>query len=432
MTGHQAAALLFGLALIAVLSRVSGRLAVRLGQPAVVGEISCGIALGPTLFAGRLADVLFPSEVRPLLAALAGLGVALFMFTVGLEFDSELLRGRMRAAVTISTGSVVLPLLAGAGLAVFLLRGHQVANRTGFVLFMAVALAVTAFPVLARILREREMHRTETGTLALAAAAVGDVLAWSLLALVVGLAGGETAGSWKVLLVVPYGLVLMLAVRPLFHRVLDRWDEGTGGGPLVWVLVGLLLSGGFTEYIGLHFIFGCFAFGAALPHRRVGRLRHELLVRLEPVTTQLLLPVYFVLAGLRVDLSGTGVTGIGELVLITAVAIAAKMAGAYAGGRSAGLGPRPSTTVAVLMNTRGLTELVVLTVGLELGLLDAGLYSLMVVMAVVTTAMTGPALALLGYRRGKQGAAGQADTPLGTTTAPPRRLPEPSTQKDNV
>ncbi|MFC8277854.1 cation:proton antiporter [Streptomyces sp. NPDC057271] len=230
----------------------------------------------------------------------------------------------------------------------------------------------------------------------------------------VALTGGAAVGGWKLLLLVPYGLTVALVVRPLFRRVLDRWEDGEGGGGVLpWVLAGLLLSGGFTEWIGLHLVFGCFAFGAALPNGRSERLRRELLVRIEPLTTQLLLPVYFVLAGLKVDLSGAGTAGVAELVLITVVAVAAKMAGAYAGGRGARLAPRPSSTVALLMNTRGLTELVVLTVGLELGLLDAGLYSLMVAMAVVTTAMTGPLLSLLGHHRTRgRGPAARPDASL--------------------
>ncbi|MGI5460899.1 cation:proton antiporter [Streptomyces sp. CA-249302] len=393
MTSPQAAPLLVALATVIVAAGLLGNLARRLGQPPVVGEILAGVLLGPTLFAGAVSRTLLPAATRPLLTALADVGVAVFMFLVGLELDRTLIRGTGRIAASVSLTALVLPCGLGMALAGQLLHAYPTHNHTGFVLFMGAAMSITAFPVLARILTDRAMHRTPLGALALCCAGLSDVLAWSLLAVVVAVV--SPGGSpWRALLLVPYLLLMLGPVRWLVGRLLPR--PTVDGRPsallLALMFAGLLLSGAATEWMGLHFIFGCFLFGVAVPRPGTDRLRADLHERVGTVNNVLLLPVFFLTAGLQVDLSGLGWSDLLQLALILLVAIGGKLLGAYAGALAGGLDHRISSAIAVLMNTRGLTELIILSVGRQLGILDTRLYSLMVVMALVTTAMTGPLL----------------------------------------
>ncbi|MFE7512955.1 cation:proton antiporter [Streptomyces sp. NPDC057540] len=397
MTTHQTAMIMMGLAVVLALAHVLGRLARRCGQPAVLGEILAGILLGPTLFHGALSDAVFPTDVRPMLSTLGNLGVALFMFLVGLELDHRLLRGSKRAAVGVSVGSIVCSFGLGAALAVWLWNAHPVGDRLAFVLFLGAAMSITAFPVLARILTDRGIQHTRVGALALASAAAGDVVAWLLLAAVLTFTGSQN--SWQVLLILPYAVVMIAVVRPLLGRFLAAREPGgaeagehrPGAGPLGALTVLLLVSGALSEWFGLHFVLGTFLAGAIVPRQGTERLRAAVADRFEPVTW-MLLPAYFTAAGLKVDLGTVDADGLGELVLILLVAIGGKFGGAYLGARATGRPGPSATTLGILMNTRGLTELIILGVGLQLGLLDADLYSLMVVMALVTTAMTAPLL----------------------------------------
>ncbi|MEV4706167.1 cation:proton antiporter [Actinoplanes sp. NPDC049316] len=383
--------LLLALVVIVVVARAFGLLARRLGQPAVIGEILGGILLGPTLFGGALTRAVFPAEIRPTLATVANVGVVLFMFLVGRELDRDLLRGQGRIAASVSLSAIALPFALGAVLAWYLLGNHPAGNRLAFVLFLGTAMSITAFPVLARILTDKGLLRTPIGGLALACASVDDVLAWTLLAVVAALAG---AGSvpWQVLLVVPFALVLLLAVRPLLARAARRVTRAGRAvriaGPLA-VGAGLWASAYATELMGLHLIFGAFLFGAVVPRGDGPLLSERVVTWMRTACAVLLLPVFFVVAGIKVNLSSLDGRLIGELALILLVAIGGKCVGAYTGARLNGIRARHSAVLAILMNTRGLTELIVLTVGLQLGVLDTGMYSLMVVMALVTTAMAG-------------------------------------------
>ncbi|GAA1510348.1 hypothetical protein GCM10009677_49150 [Sphaerisporangium rubeum] len=390
MSASTVALLLLGLLVIVVTARLLGMLARRLGQPAVIGEIMAGILLGPTLFGGAISGTLFPTGVRPSLTLLADLGVCLFMFFIGLHLDHTLLRGQSRTASVVSFGAILLPFGLGVLLALHLAASRETGDRLAFVLFMGAAMAVTAFPVLARILTDNKLLDTPIGGLALACAAVGDVLAWALLAVVAALAGGG-GHPWRVLFVVPFAAVLLGVVRPLLARLAARrrLSGPLTGVVLVAVAAGLLLSAQATTWMGLHAIFGAFLFGAALPRDGLPVLRERVLPWIERICAVLLLPVFFLVAGLKVDLSRLDVVAFGELALILLVAIGGKFGGAYIGGRVTGVRPRHSAVLGILMNTRGLTELIVLTVGLQLGVLTPDLYSLMIVMALVTTAMTG-------------------------------------------
>ncbi|MFF5205503.1 cation:proton antiporter [Streptosporangium sp. NPDC000396] len=387
--------LLLDLVIVLAAARLAGAAAKRLGQPPVIGEIVAGILLGPTLLGPLIGERLFGAEMRPPLQALANVGLVLFMFVVGLELDQKLVRGKGRIAATMALGSTVVPFVLGCALALAISDDHTDGGRTlPFVLFLGAAMAATAFPVLARILTDRGMHRITLGGLSLAAAAVIDVLAWTVLAVVVGIAGaGEAEGQWKVLLTVPYALLMFLVVRPLLARLVPTYEKAgrLTPGLLSLVLIGLIGSAWATEWMNVHFIFGAFVFGAVMPREGAERLNHEVLSRLEQLAVLLLLPMFFVMAGLNVNLRALNLSSLGTLAAILAVAIGGKLLGSYAAARTR-LPNRQAWAIATLLNTRGLTEIVILTVGLQKGVLDNELYSLMVVMALVTTAMTGPLL----------------------------------------
>lgn len=391
------------IAIVVAVARIMGRLFLRIRQPAVIGEIVGGIMLGPSvlgLFPGALHLVLFPMEVRPYLNVIAQLGLVLFMFIVGLEVDLTLIRGMQRVATAVSLSSIALPFSLGVLLALVLYPAHSGGSAApvspvAFALFLGVAMSITAFPVLARILTERRMHRTPVGALALACAAIDDVVAWSLLAVVIAVAVGGTFAGFGVilLLTLAYALVMILAVRPSLAKTVARYRAAGRLTPdvLAVVLVGLLLSACATEAIGIHAIFGAFVFGAVMPRAEPG-LTRAVLQRLEQVSTLLLLPVFFVVAGLQVDVRGVGLAGLGELVLILVAAIGGKFLGAWAAARLQRVPHRQAAALGVLMNTRGLTEIVILQVGAQLGVLDSRLFTLMVLMALVTTVMTEPLL----------------------------------------
>lgn len=395
MTIDHVAIVLFDLALIIGLARAVGVLVRRLGQPPVIGEVLAGILLLPPLINAGIIKGLFPADIRGDLTVLADLGVALFMFVVGMEFDGTLLRGMGRVATSVSLSAVALPLTLGLGLGLFLEHDSRQAatHPAAFVLFTGVAVSITAFPVLARILTDRGMSGTTLGALALGSAAICDVAAWLLLALVTVLRGSGSSNRWTVPLLIAYLAAMLFVVRPLLRSVIGR-SAGLDPSTLVVILTGLLVSAAATESLGLHFIFGAFMFGCVMPRLEAPPLGSLIQERISELNSVLLLPVFFVVAGLNVDLTKLGTSGVRDLVLVTAVAMVGKLLGGFISARLHRIPARQSMTMGVLLNTRGLTELIVLSAGRQLGLLDGRLYSAMVVMAIVTTAMTGP---LLGW-----------------------------------
>ncbi|MDQ3716578.1 MAG: cation:proton antiporter [Actinomycetota bacterium] len=417
-TISETVALVFlAIAIVIVVARLVGKLFTKIGQPAVVGEIVAGIALGPTALGalpGNLDEALFPPDIRPYLSVLAQLGLVLFMFIVGLEVDLSFIRGRERVAASVSLASIAVPFALGALLAFQLYPNHDVVlvgetenvvTFAAFALFLGVAMSITAFPVLALILTERNMHRIPAGALSLACAAVDDILAWALLTVVVAVTVGDGYSGVLIILALSlaFVVVMFLAVRPLVARMVPRYEkDGRLTSDLfALVLIGILGSAFVTEEIGIHFIFGAFLFGVILPRQGPGAsaLRRDLLERLEQVSTTLLLPVFFVVTGLNVNLGAIGPTGLVELGLILLVAISGKFLGAFLAARLQRVPRRQSLALGVLMNTRGLTELVILNVALQLGVLDGEMFTLLVVMAVVTTMMTEPLLRLVYPRR---------------------------------
>ena len=393
--------LLLALAAVVITGRVLGRVFRLIGQPPVIGEVVAGIALGPSLLGAVSPDAyafLLPPAVAPSLGLLSQLGVALYMFLIGVELDTDVLRGQLRATVTIAQSSIVLPFVLGAGLAVVVApdlvpSGVQL---THFVLFMGVAMAITAFPVLARILADTGLTRTDLGRLALTCAAVGDVTAWCLLAFVVGVVQSRQGSALlPSVMTVGYIALMFVVVRPAVTGWCRRLEaHSIDRDVIAVVIVAALVSALITEWIGIHAIFGAFLMGAVIPHD--SRLAHALEERIENLVTILLLPAFFAFAGMRTEIGLiANWTGWLTCAAIIVVATIGKFGGTLASARLAGHEWRTATGLGVLMNTRGLMELIVLNVGLDLGVISPTLFTMMVVIAIVTTMATTPVLRML-------------------------------------
>ncbi|MBO9661834.1 cation:proton antiporter [Dokdonella sp.] len=390
--------LLLQLALILGLARLLAWLLGRLGQPPVIGEMIAGFLLGPIAFGALAPELhrwLFAPEHLVALNGISQIGLVLFMFVIGAELRAPHgARAGLLAAAWIGVLAVVVPVALGLGLAP-LLHAHYAPDGVGFwpfALFLAVSLGITAFPVLARILKDRDLTRGAVGQLALAAAAIADALAWILLALVVALVGAQ---GWQGFARALVGLAAIAALgfvllRPLIARWLARHaDDGRPtGGVLGVLLAGACAMAAATEWLGLHAVFGAFLFGLCLP--RDDRLLEILIERIEHVAVLALMPVFFALAGLNTSADAFAAAALPMLGLVLAVAIAGKLLGAGAGARIAGLPWRSALTLGALMNTRGLMELIVLKVGLDAGVIGHELFTMLTVMAIVTTLMTSP------------------------------------------
>jgi Kef-type K+ transport system membrane component KefB len=396
--GHVLLALL----IVIVLARLLGTAFRLLHQPPVVGEIIAGILLGPS-FLGRFAPAasayVLPHSVAPFLGVLSEVGVVLYMFLVGLELDPGLLRRRGHSAVAISHASIIAPFLLGTMLALFLyprLSSNEI-KFTSFSLFLGVSMSVTAFPVLARILTDRGIHKTRMGAIALTCAAVDDVTAWCLLALVVSIIQARTAGAAMTFgMALAFIAVMFLGVRPLMMRLsLAYGNRGRlTQGLMAAVFVALLLSAWATDLIGIHAVFGAFALGAVVPHD--SGMARELTDRLEDLLVVLLLPAFFAYTGMRTQI---GLLNGGEqwllCGLIILVASAGKFGGSAIAARLTGLNWHDASALGVLMNTRGLVELIVLNIGLDFGVISPALFAMLVIMALVTTFATTPMLDLM-------------------------------------
>ncbi len=375
-----------------------------LHQPQVVGEMAAGIILGPSVLgwaAPGVSGYLFPPGSLPYLSAVSQVGLVIYMFLVGLEFDTRLLRGRGHAAVVTSHVSIIAPFFLGSLVALFLYPrlSDDSVSFVGFSLFMGASMSVTAFPVLARILSEGNLMRTRVGAVTIACAAVDDITAWSILAVVVAIVRASSMHTplWLTLAGSAAYLVLILVVVRRALRWLEVYYQNRGRLTQDMVGITLLLvlaSAWTTEWLGIHALFGAFAMGAVMPKK--SRFVHDLMGKLEDVTVVLFLPIFFAFAGLK--------TSIGLVVgpemwayagLCVLVAVAGKFGGSTIAARITGLSWRESGALGILMNTRGLMELVILTIGLEIGVISPALYTMLVMMALVTTAMTTPILELI-------------------------------------
>jgi Kef-type K+ transport system membrane component KefB len=393
---------LLALVLVIATARALGTLFRLIHQPPVVGEIIAGILLGPSLlgrFAPAASGYLLPPQIAPYLNVLAQIGVILYMFLVGLELDPALLRKRGHSTVAISHASILAPFLLGGIIALFLYPRLSTSDVpfTVFSLFLGVSMSVTAFPVLARILTDRKIHRSRMGVIALTCAAVDDVTAWCLLAFVVGVAEARATGVLATIgLALAYIAAMAFIVRPAMVRISLMY--GNRGrltqGVMATIFVTLLLSAFATEFIGIHAVFGAFALGAIIPHD--SGLARDLTDRLEDVVIVLLLPAFFAFTGLRTQIGlVSGYQAWAICALIVAVASIGKFGGSAIAARLTGLGWRDSSALGVLMNTRGLMELIVLNIGLELRVISPELFAMLVIMALLTTFATTPALHLI-------------------------------------
>jgi Kef-type K+ transport system membrane component KefB len=408
--------LLLQVGTILIVTRLAGWLFGKLHQPRVVGEIIAGIMLGPSLLGWLIPNIsatLFPPASLGYLNSLSQGGLLLFMFLVGLELDLGHLRELGRAAILISQVSIIAPFVMGFLLAAYLYPRLSGETKTfiGFALFMGAAMSVTAFPVLARILTERKLVRTRVGSVALACAAVDDVTAWCILAGIVVIVRSSGTGLPIWLMVgglAGFVLLMLFAVRRGVERIATRYEKQGGLSQDIVAIVFLIVlgSGLITESLGVHALFGAFVAGIVMP-RHPG-LSRDLTQKLEAVVVVLLLPIYFALTGLRSSfflISGAAMWL--YCAAIIALAVIGKLGGSMLSARINGMSWRESAAVGILMNTRGLVELVILNIGLDLGILSPSLFSIMVLMALFTTVMATPLLAWV-YPEGNAASAASA------------------------
>ncbi|MES2593719.1 MAG: cation:proton antiporter [Verrucomicrobiota bacterium] len=405
---HPLSHLFVQLLVIIVASRLVSWLFTRMGQPGVVGEMAAGILLGPSLF-GLLAPgafaFVFPADSLSALKLFSQIGVCLFMFSVGMELDVRQVRSKAQTAVMVSHASIVFPYLLGVLLAYFLFSSLAApgASFTAFALFMGISMSITAFPVLARILQDRRMTKSYLGSTAITCAAVDDVTAWSILAFVIAIARATSvAGAGLNLLLALVFIAMMIwVVRPLLPRWLGErgleQDEPSKGTlvTIVCVVVGAALS---TEVIGIHALFGAFMAGAMMPEAH--GFRHKINVRVENFSSVLLLPLFFAFTGLRTQVGLLNdLEGWLLCLLIIVVATLGKLGGSAVTARFTGMSWSESLQLGALMNTRGLMELIALNIGYDMGILSPRIFTMLVIMALATTMLTGPLLTLFGAKQ---------------------------------
>lgn len=374
----------------------------KFGQPRVVGEMVAGIALGPTLF-GLLAPgayhSLFPPESLGFLNALSQVGVAIFVFLVGVRVDFAELREQSGMAVVTSNISVIVPLVMGVGVAQYLFPRYGMGSPLYFALFIGTAMSVTAFPVLARILLERNLLNTRMGSVAIACAAVDDITAWALLAVIVALIKNDPDARplWLTLAFIATYIGAVVALGKVLTNWAKRFDEKKLPFDSILVFVVLaLVSGAVSEHLGVHSSVGAFMAGVVTPRK----FRQQLIDKLEAITLLILMPLFFALTGIKTRFGlDAGATFYFDFAIILVVAVASKWGGTMIGARFKGMDWQDACQLGLLMNTRGLVGLVILNVGLDVGILSPPLFSMMVCMALVTTFMATPLMDLFGNRK---------------------------------
>jgi Kef-type K+ transport system membrane component KefB len=400
---HPLAILLAQIITIIIVARFFGWMFRKIGQPSVIGEMIAGIVLGPSLLGMYFPhefSSLFPTSSMGNLQFLSQIGLILFMFVIGMELDLKVLKNQAKEAVVISHASIVIPFALGIGLAYYVY--HRFApdgvEFMSFSLFMGIAMSITAFPVLARIVQERGIHKTRLGTIVITCAAADDITAWCILAAVIAIVKAGSLGSslYIIGLALAYVGVMLFVVKPFLKRIGDLYGtKNKLNKPVVAIFfLTLILSAYTTEVIGIHALFGAFMTGAIMPD--ISKFRSIFINKVEDVSVILLLPLFFVFTGLRTQIGLINdpylwkVTG-----FIILVAVVGKFLGSALAAKFVGQSWRDSLTIGALMNTRGLMELVVLNIGFDLGVLNSQIFTMMVIMALVTTFMTGPALDLI-------------------------------------
>ena len=402
---HPLAILLLQIITIVIVARFFGWIFRKIGQPTVIGEIIAGIFLGPSVVGMYLPEysaMLFPVESLGNLQFLSQIGLILFMFVIGMELDLKVLKNKANDAVVISHASIVFPFALGIGLSYFIYHRFAPAGVEflAFSLFMGIAMSITAFPVLARIVQERGIHKTRLGTIVITCAAADDITAWCLLAAVIAIvkAGTFMSSLYVIGCATLYVLMMLFVVKPFLKKVGDLYaNRNELSKPIVAIfLLTLIISSYMTEVIGIHALFGAFMTGAIMPDST--KFRNIFIEKVEDVALILLLPLFFVFTGLRTQI---GLISDPELLKITGyiilVAVAGKFVGSALAARFVGQNWRDSLTIGALMNTRGLMELVVLNIGFDLGVLSPEIFTMMVIMALVTTFMTGPAIDIINF-----------------------------------
>jgi len=395
--------LLLQMVVVIVIARLFGALFRRIGQPPVMGEMVAGITLGPSvlqLFWPQAYAFLFPQSSMVTLGVLSQLGVVLFMFVVGMDLDLRHVREKVSTAIMVSHASIVVPFLLGAALALSLYPSLGTPNTsfTPFALFMGIAMSITAFPVLARILKDRGLTETPLGTMAIACASIDDVTAWCTLAFVIAIvkSTGLVGALWTIALTFLFIVLMLTLIRPRLETLLERRIENTRYARIIMagILAFCLASAWFTETIGIHALFGGFLAGAVMPS--TPGVQSFLKEKIEGFSSAALLPLFFVFTGLR-----TQVTLLNDragwlmCLAIIGVAVVGKLGGSMLMARWTKMSWRDSFAIGSLMNTRGLIELVVLNIGYDLGILSARIFVMMVIMALATTFMTAPLLSLV-------------------------------------
>jgi len=406
---HPLSLLLIQIVVIVLAAKLLASLMGKIGQPVVIGEIIAGILLGPSVlghFWPQVSNFIFQAASLPNLNFLSQLGLILFMFIIGLELDIHLLKHKAHTAVVVSHASIVIPFALGVGLAYFLYEKFAPQNISflAFGLFMGISMSITAFPVLARILHERGLTKTVLGSLALTCAAADDVTAWCILAAVIAIvqAGNVLSAVFTVFLCLVYVIAMLTLVRPWLARLETTYasTDSLNRTFAVVAFVVLFLSALTTEVIGIHALFGAFLAGASMPSHP--GFRKLLASRIEDVSLVILLPLFFAFTGLKtqIGLLNDGATWL-VCFLIILVAVAGKFGGSLFAARITGQSWPDSFAIGVLMNTRGLMELIVLNIGYDLGVLSPTVFTMMVLMALVTTLMTAPALYWIEHFRSK-------------------------------
>ena len=401
--------LIIQLLLIVTVARLFGRAASLVRQPPVVGEIAAGLALGPSLLGHvwpAAAAFVFPDSSLPALRLLSQIGVILYMFIIGLELVPEHLRNRARSAIAVSHFSIVTPFLFGvlAALALFGSYAPPGVSFQSFALFMGIAMSITAFPVLARVLEERGLSKTPLGSTAITCAAVDDITAWTMLAFVVTLVTAGGAGRmlvWMLALGGAFILLMVYVIKPLVARMFTGGPEPVTNERTTAVLGIMFASALFTEVLGIHALFGAFLTGTIMPGSAA--LRHQLRARLESFSAAFLLPLFFTSTGLRTNIgllndAASWVVCVGIIL----IAIAGKLLGTMLAARWTGSTWHDAFVLGALMNTRGLMELIALNVGYELGILSPTMFTMLVLMALVTTTITGPLIDAAAFVKGRR------------------------------
>jgi Kef-type K+ transport system membrane component KefB len=403
---HPLAVFILQIVIIIAASQLCAYLFKKIGQPAVMGEIIAGILLGPSLvgayFPGFTRFVFPPSSLGNL-QMLSQVGLVLFMFVIGMELDLSIIKRKARSAVFISNISIIVPYAFGVLLSVYLYKnfGPPGIPFYAFALFIGIALSITAFPVLARIIRERSLGHTRLGNISIIAAAFNDIAGWCLLAIVIAIAKAGSPGTslYTLLAAAGYVAVMLFAVRPLLKKVslYHPQNEELKRSTIALIFLVLLLSAWASEIIGIHALFGAFMAGVIMPLE--WNFRKLIINKIEDVAMVMLLPLFFVFTGLRTEIGLLNDINLwASCALITAVAIIGKFGGSALAARIAGENLHDSLAIGALMNTRGLMELIVLNIGYDLGILSPQIFAMMVVMALVTTFMTSPVLNLIGRR----------------------------------